>query len=972
MPSRCRSVRRLLLGLPTPVHGLKYTGFGLISRVVGLVAVLPPFWGPDRERPCRRGRLRFGWLCAMHAAATYTNQSPSGTRLPPVHKNNGLCTRHVDLPPRGNFVRVLGFFVNDPMTVQWGSLGQQSSIMRSLLRRDPPPLGLSVLCAPDSEQLTHLDIILVHGIRGHPVDSWEDDGHSLWSAEQDRVRVLTFRHTITAKRPCDPEEISRCSETLLREVARCREKQSVDRFRPIIFVGHNVGGIIVKQAYRHAHLNHRYSDILYSIYGVIFFGTPHRSFGTLSWNEVFRRLSLSSQGLMRRYAPIDLDEQVKKWLDSTSKEFRNSSGELGLMIVSFTESQSISGQSKIVEGNSAKLDQGSECIELDGHHYQICKLLANSGEIWKALHAIEKQSPRADYLRPERRKALLSLGVARFRPSKCNVTLSPGTCTWIENQEVFQSWYRRSTDKRRLWIWGARGCGKTHLARHISGLDDVKSDTVASCFLGDIIEGERSASSVLLCLMHEILLALPPLIGQCLETSQSAIDDREALRNNHRRLETLWRQVLDRATKSGPVTLIIDGLDQCEDTKDVQYRFLNWISANAGGFRHIDKNRLRVLVLSSDQAPMADHLPKFLTFNIRGEHTQSDILAIAQNSAKWIAKRHKNKDLEQKITEQIVNGAKGMHLWAHIMLSQLQTERKLNEEKLSDMLKNQQPGMISCYESIFKSIAELRHEESGHGRSDHEKSSYEKTPPEEFVRNVLFWLTYQIQPMNVDELRMAYELTEVTGLMHHAGGQAPIQHVSKQAVDRINESPKGNFAGLVYQRCKGLVAMNKSNGATVLSLIHPSLGDYLRNRSEALEKELKHTERKSNMKGLKLVCHKYYHRFGDGEADMHIANICIAYLLLDYFDDAGPAYVPGPDRDRNWAAKVQRRIKDHRFCSYAAVYWHEHVGFAALDSQEKRRRPSYTWLWVCLVVGVIVVAVGAGVGAAVSKKSSKR
>ena len=46
--------------------------------------------------------------------------------------------------------------------------------------------------------------------------------------------------------------------------------------RPLIFVSHSLGGLLVKQALVEANLNPRYRCLKASTHGLVFFATPHR------------------------------------------------------------------------------------------------------------------------------------------------------------------------------------------------------------------------------------------------------------------------------------------------------------------------------------------------------------------------------------------------------------------------------------------------------------------------------------------------------------------------------------------------------------------------------------------------------------------------------------------------------------------------------------------------------------------------
>ena len=60
---------------------------------------------------------------------------------------------------------------------------------------------------------------------------------------------------------------------LLNQVASKREEADE---RPIVFVAHSLGGIVVKRALMEAKLNNSYKSIWEAIYGIAFFGTSHQ------------------------------------------------------------------------------------------------------------------------------------------------------------------------------------------------------------------------------------------------------------------------------------------------------------------------------------------------------------------------------------------------------------------------------------------------------------------------------------------------------------------------------------------------------------------------------------------------------------------------------------------------------------------------------------------------------------------------
>ena len=61
--------------------------------------------------------------------------------------------------------------------------------------------------------------------------------------------------------------------------------------RPLIFIAHSLGGIIVKQALVWAHREPRYRSIKDHTLGIVFFGTPHRGSGKASYGKTLANVA---------------------------------------------------------------------------------------------------------------------------------------------------------------------------------------------------------------------------------------------------------------------------------------------------------------------------------------------------------------------------------------------------------------------------------------------------------------------------------------------------------------------------------------------------------------------------------------------------------------------------------------------------------------------------------------------------------
>ncbi|CCT70990.1 uncharacterized protein FFUJ_08979 [Fusarium fujikuroi IMI 58289] len=124
-----------------------------------------------------------------------------------------------------------------------------------------------------------------------PAPSWVRQG---LRREADRARILLYEHPSTT----EDTRLSTLADALLEELEnlRKREKQT----RPVVFVGHSIGGIIVKMALTKASRDPSFEDVYRQCYGAAFFGTPHQG------SSYFAMPSLAAgiQNLLQLSAPM--------------------------------------------------------------------------------------------------------------------------------------------------------------------------------------------------------------------------------------------------------------------------------------------------------------------------------------------------------------------------------------------------------------------------------------------------------------------------------------------------------------------------------------------------------------------------------------------------------------------------------------------------------------------------------------------
>jgi triacylglycerol esterase/lipase EstA (alpha/beta hydrolase family) len=128
----------------------------------------------------------------------------------------------------------------------------------------------------------HISIVAVHGLNPtnkefHAEHTWTA-GDKLWlrdflPSKLPQAHVLLFGYNSSVAFETSIAGVREQAANLLNRLTLKRENAES---RPIIFVAHSLGGIVVKRALVEARLDGTYESILKATYGMAFFGTPHR------------------------------------------------------------------------------------------------------------------------------------------------------------------------------------------------------------------------------------------------------------------------------------------------------------------------------------------------------------------------------------------------------------------------------------------------------------------------------------------------------------------------------------------------------------------------------------------------------------------------------------------------------------------------------------------------------------------------
>jgi hypothetical protein len=139
-------------------------------------------------------------------------------------------------------------------------------------------------------------IVAVHGLNENLIEAWTDPGTEiLWLRDLlpeaiKIARILTFGYNAHASSfygTGSADRVQQHAQTLVADLQANRSLEGCSN-RPIIFICHGLGGILVKKALAYSstrtskNVEHLYSIFL-STFAILFFGTPHCGVDKASW-----------------------------------------------------------------------------------------------------------------------------------------------------------------------------------------------------------------------------------------------------------------------------------------------------------------------------------------------------------------------------------------------------------------------------------------------------------------------------------------------------------------------------------------------------------------------------------------------------------------------------------------------------------------------------------------------------------------
>ncbi|KFY29271.1 hypothetical protein V493_02446 [Pseudogymnoascus sp. VKM F-4281 (FW-2241)] len=616
-------------------------------------------------------------------------------------------------------------------------------------------LGLQLLC-DNSEPAG--DIIFVHGLGGTALRtwSWKRDVANFWPAwladeeELSTFRIFSFGYNSNFKGAATNLNTIDFAKDLLFSLLtfsggvrdRIEDRMSIGS-KPIIFVAHSMGGLVVKKAYVLGKHDKQYSSLIAQVYGILFLATPHR--GAQYAKMLNNILSTAPLGAAPKAYVAELDTQSSS-LQDINEQFRICCEELQL--ASFFETRKTSfGVTKllIVEKESGILGYPQETsMPLNADHHSICKFenpmdanyvtVKNILKHWASgLRKLRldttkhRQSSNIDLKQLE--VALGIRGTAEADLTALRNKTLDGTCQWIITKQGFVNWIESapSITPNIFWLVGLPATGKTALSKSVIEHLKFHDQDCAYHFFSSNHQLKRTAAYCL----RSIAFQLAQINDEFREQLSTLIEDSGIQFNSQTQsFNLIWEKVFEgilfKLRLRKPLFLILDGINEA-DSQD----FLGCI------MKIQSLVPIKLFLTSRPMKIPSTSVANFLTtFFLHEEDTADDIRTYVHNVVSTALPD--DPEFQGDIINQVLAKASGSFLWVKVVLETLQDNWHTKED-IQNVLTEVPKGMESLYQQMLDTV------------------KHQSPRLQHMAKRILTWAICCWRPLTVAELQIALQ-----------------------------------------------------------------------------------------------------------------------------------------------------------------------------------------------------------------------
>ncbi|KAH0538071.1 hypothetical protein FGG08_005333 [Glutinoglossum americanum] len=659
---------------------------------------------------------------------------------------------------------------------------------------------------------------------------------------------MAFNHNTKWEAGALSKSLREYGDDLLRALRRVRQTPEEKR-RPIIFIGHGFGGLIIKQNEALVIAGGDNTDDFCNIHklikGFVFLGTPHKG---AQLTTVGKMISLfghwqgSSTSLLEITEPKSI---INRELHESFMQFLGRSCGTADTVCAFEAvKESLFGFPimHVVEKDSAVID-GSRKIGLEQRHRDVQRFVSRNDEnyqdvLWWIRRWVEKLKERTSARQmevmkektQEQQECLQSLAFPEMDERGNDIESEASeTCAWILTHKNYTTWLGQH--RGLLWIKGKPGAGKSTLLKYALRKGKQRAPLnkliVASFFFhGRGAPIQKSPLGLFRSLLHQILDQVPNLLSEF----SSIFKERCKTKGEPGRkwewhvaeLQEFLETFILRISRAYSIRIYVDALDECGDV--VAKHLVTYFQ------------RL-VLKLGSTEATLnicfsCRHYP-ILTL----EHgliicvEDENHLDIATYVKGELERGFSDKDKARELKEKIVDKASGVFQWAVLVIPkvlELHWEGK-SMTAIQTTIQEIPPELSELYQDILERL------------KDRSQSL-----------QLMQWISFAQRPLSLEELRFAMAVD----------ADVPYSSLTECQKSEAYVETKEDMEKRVKSLSGGLAEVKERQSRQVAQFIHRSVKDYL------LQRGLQQLE-SSPMDGV------------IGRAHFRLSRSCIKYMTME-------------------------------------------------------------------------------------------
>ncbi|KAI1259686.1 hypothetical protein F5Y18DRAFT_432995 [Xylariaceae sp. FL1019] len=610
------------------------------------------------------------------------------------------------------------------------------------------PLGLWLV---HGQSDSHADLIFVHGLGGSSrrTWSWDRNPEIFWPAwirhEQglSHFRVFSFGYNANFKDSDTPLTILDFSKSLLirmRTYGQSSDNSSIGT-KPIVFIAHSMGGLVVKKALIIGKNDDYYSLMLTQVHGIMFLSTPHR--GSTYASSLNTLLSLMVGTSSKNYVS-ELDSSSTS-IEDVGEQFRAicTSWQLVSLYESLPTKFSPGVRRMIVGKDSGVLNYPREISSpVDADHHTVCKYQSRLDPNYLLVTDLLRQLTSGLELETRPRESVsdssedqeilerifgLTPKTMREDVDKNLFRALPGSCQWLHRRESFRNWLDTSDhDHGVLCFTGLPGTGKSTLAAMT--IDYIqKALRQKSCQYHFFVESQpmkKMSSHCLKTIAFQLACSYPVLADKL-----AHLHHETGFKADSQKFQVLWDILFENLilkTDFGcTLHWVIDAVDEADTPRLLVTRFVQMKP----------RSSIKVLFLTRPKKDITNQITSRLGLSaidtVSIDSTSDDIRHYIHSLAKEILPSERS--TQEYVIDQITAKAQGSFLWTRLALESLRESWHTSED-IEDALNKVPKDMQSLYQKMLHNV--------------------QSQPPrlQQIAFRVLTWASYGFRPLSILEL----------------------------------------------------------------------------------------------------------------------------------------------------------------------------------------------------------------------------